>query len=496
MKHYSNTVVVFVLSSLLVGTAAATSNLQGCVEPGAFDPDLDYFPDKFTPKDALYKGPPADFFPGKFVPHETTDFLTISYHNSYKIVTNKFHNQTYLLYQCGTTPPAQELDGRHHLVLPVPHSGGIAITQTPQIPPMELLGKRREIIAYIGNPQYVSSPCMNYMMETEGTIQLYFDPDDPFNTTITAGFKQDFVTAHPDALILEGPLGDRDGARALSLAASQERTNVATFDWIGLFGALFNLEAEANRIAADTLERYECSSSNAAQLSADVPATQQRPTVLWAQYFNGYGWSVAECTTWQETYYCEYAKHCGADILSRPEHVGSSPEGPLNGLYFYVSDEELLELGRDADVWIYASQTWDAVYKEKKELMDQFKAVQNRQVYDTQGQGPNSWYEQRLAEYEVVALDFCDIVGNANPGYQHVRRWLRNIYTDPIGSLEECRIPNEIDEPYVPASAECLPLSNSNPSSTTTTTSSTTSMRWSMVGLAAAVASVALLVAT
>lgn len=471
MKYPAATATLFVPCLLLLflfsatsADAELTSNLQGCVPNGEFDPTIDYFPEKYIPRESFYKGPPPDFFPGKFVPDNTTDFLNITYHNWYKIVTNKFHNKSYLLYQCGTTPPEHELvEGRHHLVLPVPHTAGIAVTETPQIPHMELLGKRRDMIAYIGNPDYVASPCMKYMMETEGTIQVYYDPTDPWNATKMAAFKQDFVQQHPDAIILEGPIsGDIDGPRAIAMAASQERTNVATFDWIGLFGALFNLEDVANTIAAGTLERYECSSSNAAIVSADLPA-HERPVVLWAQYFEGYGWSVAECPTWQSTYYCEYAKHCGANIISRPTNVGYTPDGSLSGLYWYVTDTDLLELGKDADVWVYASQTWDTVYEQKKDLLDQFKAVQNQQVYDTQGQGANAWFEQRLAEYEVVALDFCEIVGNSNPvGPLHVRRWLRNIFTEPIGALDACQIPDEIDQPYSPKSAECTPLSTTS----------------------------------
>lgn len=450
------------LSSVLLSVSFAaelSSNLQGCLSSGEFDPNIDYFPDKYVPRESVYKGPPPDFFPGKFVPHESTDFLSITYHKSYKVVMNKFQNKSYLLYQCGTTPPEEELDGRHHLVLPVPHTAGIAITETPQIPPIELLGKRRDIVAYIGDPEYVSSPCMRYMMESEGTIQVYYDPDDPWNVTTTAAFKQDFVEQNPDAIIFEGPYGNVDGTRAIGMAASQERTNVATFDWIGLVGALFNLEAAANDIAAGNLERYTCSSSNAVTLSADLPV-DQLPTVLWAAFYEGYGWSVAECPTWQSAYYCEYAMHCGANIISRPANVGYTS----GGQFWYLNDTDLLEIGRDADVWVFASPNWDTMYEQKKEVLDQFKAVQNQQVYDTQGQGANAWFEQRLAEYEVVALDFCDIVGNSNPARPlHVRRWLRNIFTDPVGALADCQIPNEIDEPYTPKSAECIPLTTVRP---------------------------------
>ena len=88
------------------------------------------------------------------------------------------------------------------------------------------------------------------------------------------------------------------------------------------------------------------------------------------------------------------------------------------------------------------------------------------EVYDTQGQGEHAWQEQRLAEYDVVALDMCSLVGNGNPNPPiHKSRWFRNIYTQAVGFLPECNAPSEIDEPYFPEQAECTPLVDDNSSS-------------------------------
>lgn len=161
---------------------------------------------------------------------------------------------------------------------------------------------------------------------------------------------------------------------------------------IGLYAALFNLEGFANEIVSETKSRYECSANNAASITADL-ADEDKPTVLWANYFSGIGWSVAECPTWDSAYYCEYAHHCGANIISRPEGVGfnQSYDGGKT-LYWYLTDEEFLELGKDAPTWIYPTQTFGEVYIEKKDLLDQFQAVKTMEVYDTQGQGAFNWY--------------------------------------------------------------------------------------------------------
>lgn len=127
-------------------------------------------------------------------------------------------------------------------------------------------------------------------------------------------------------------------------------------------------------------------------------------------------------------------------------------------VYWYLDDADFLELGKDAETWIYPSKTFSDVYAEKKELLDQFKSVQERNVYDNQGQGSFGWHEQRPAEYDVVALDMCTLVGTNNPESIHRRRWFRNYFDEPIGSPGTCNIPDEIEEAYIPAQAACTPL--------------------------------------
>jgi len=225
-----------------------------------------------------------------------------------------------------------------------------------------------------------------------------------------------------------------------------------------MYAAIFNLEGMANKIVADTEARYDCSLKNAKALVADIQE-ESKPKILWANYFSGIGWSIAECPTPDKAYYCEYANHCGAEIISRPEGMGFSQQYGTPTIYWYVTDDEFLELAKDADTWIYPSKTFSDVYEEKKELLDQFKSVQNKNVYDTQGQGPNGWFEQRLAEYDVVALDMCSLVGTNNPDVIHRRRWFRNYFDEPIGSSGSCDVNGgEIEEAYEPAEANCILL--------------------------------------
>jgi len=433
------------------------------------DSDIDYFPTKYS-KPVIKSYGDIDIFGEKFIPHNTTDFLEITYHKTYKIVTNKHQDppRSYLLYQCGTEIPQDVVDANDFdMVVSVPHQGGIAITQTPQVPYLELLGLREQVIAYVGDAQYVTSPCMSHMLSEDATpgrgtsIEVVHD----YDSTIQKANIQDFLERNPDVLIVSGPTNNVEGDRVIVASATQERTNVATFDWIHFFAAFYNMEGEANRISSDMQDSYDCSSDVAndiAQQQRELPEVEvfKEPKIMWANYFTyqDLGWSVAECPTWDTTYYCEYARHCGATVLSRPEGVGYNKTWGSPTVYWYLNDTEALAMGKDADIFIFSGASWNDTYALKNETLDQFKAVQNKMVFDTLGQGASAWNEQRYAEYDVVGLDMCDVVGHVSKtGPKHERRWFRNVFTDPIGSMEACDVEGgEISQPFVPPGQECV----------------------------------------
>ncbi|VEU43949.1 unnamed protein product [Pseudo-nitzschia multistriata] len=423
-----------------------------------FDPNagVDYFPNKYS-KPIIKSYGDRDIFGEKFVPHNTTDFLDIEYFNTYKIVTNLHQDppKKYLLYQCGTQIPEDVDVDSFDLVTSVPHKGGLALTETPQIPYVELLGLRESIVAYIGDPFYVTSPCMTHMMEGETPMI-----ETVHNYSIQEELIDDFRERNPDAIIVSGPSNNVVGEQVIVSSATQERTNVATFDWISFFAAFYNMEGEANRITSNMQESYDCSSDVASFMAAEQREleAEEGPTIMWANYltYQNLGWSVGECPTWDHAYYCEYATHCGATVLTRPEGVGVNKTWGSPTVYWYLNDEEMLDMGMDADILIYSGSDWNEIYALKNETLNKMKAVQNGQVYDVLGQGSSAWYEQRYAEYDVVGLDMCNIVGYA-PASGHQNRWFRNVFTDPIGELEECDVlGGEISEPYVPPQQECV----------------------------------------
>lgn len=392
-----------------------SQNRKECIDPDFFDASRDYFPKKVSPKESK--------------------FWDIQYFNSYKILRNELAGETFVLYQCGTELPADFDTSNYTHVLPVPLPDGVALSSTTHIPHFELLGLRNEIKAWLGDPTYITSPCFNKMID-DGDVTVVLDTR---NQTVMDDFA---ASVGPDLVSFHNFRGSYNSTLQNStLSASAEASNEATFEWNKFIAVFFNAEHEANCLFDESSERYQCATDEAAQLvTADAP----KPTVLWASYTNYTGvdgWSVAKCPN----YYCEYAEHCSANIIE-------SRDGTIE--YFgstLFTTEDFVELAKEADHWIYSSPNWNEAYGIYGAQLDDFVSVKGKQVFDTEGNGPNSWFEQRLAEYDAVLQDFCDVVGTSDGLHQRV--WLRNVFTEPVGNQsDQCA---NVNAPLQPRASPC-----------------------------------------
>eukprot|EP00980_Cylindrotheca_fusiformis_P018278 scaffold5966_cov118-Cylindrotheca_fusiformis.AAC.3 len=423
------------------------ANSKTCVT--SFDEGNDYFPDKAEAQESQY--------------------WSVSYENSYKIARNLYTDTTYLLYQCGTDLPQDQLD-QHDYVLPVP-IGNFGLASTPMLPFIELLGKRMNITAMIGNPSFLFSPCLKERADESMVEFLSFM--DATNTTAieAAGIDLDlpfFIQT-----------GMSDFTYRIQVSEFAEDYNLAVFEWIKFFSLFFNLESEANAIFENTKDRYECVEKNAAILSADA---DKKPTVLWGSWseYCG-GWSVAKTCP---EYYCEFAEACGATLLK--SEVGSINATTKCGA-FYMTTDEFVEHGKDADHWIYTSPDVNSVvYSKFKDELQDFVSVKSNEVYDTEGGGQNSWFEQRIAEpgtlpnlislffwnhsmdltrdlllLDAILQDFCLIVGTENwqSPIPHTLTFLRHV-DDTIPSPPICTDPSA---PLETLGTPCVPISDEGP---------------------------------
>merc|ERR1712232_563801 len=126
-----------------------------------------------------------------------------------------------------------------------------------------------------------------------------------------------------------------------------------------------------------------------------------------------------------------YAESCGAELM------GSSEGSVESWGAVYMTDAEFEAHAKDADVWIYPSPGFNDILAQKS-FLNTFASVQNQQVFDYQGSGEQAWFEQRLAEPDVVLEDICSTVGVNAGDAPHQRQWFRNIYTEGIGDAGVC----------------------------------------------------------
>lgn len=114
-KFYKALICAVVLASPMLASAQQSSiNPSACVT-GTVNPNTDYFPNKVQADDATY--------------------FKIEYHNSYKLLTNTMTNETFALYQCGTTAPTGLVNGTKFFSIPV---NNVAVTDVSVIPYLEV----------------------------------------------------------------------------------------------------------------------------------------------------------------------------------------------------------------------------------------------------------------------------------------------------------------------------------------------------------------------
>lgn len=411
-------------SAAALTTGAAAENLQECVTNFDANTMVDYFPSKVVADDSQH--------------------WSVEYFDTYKVVTNSFYDETYVLYQCGTPEP--QLDFVPSVITPVPLPDGVAVTTTTVIPYLELLGLRGEIKTYLGNDSYVSSPCFLELKSLDQIETMDSNPISAANATIWLSTND-----HPERLIFDASWQITPSDRTVSIGASKEGPNADVFEWLEFYSLFFNKEAEAKRILDSTSQRAQCISSNAQTLQETDGETVQ---AIWAYYSNWDPsvpptWSLATCDP-KFNYYCEFAQACNVDLIS------VTNDGTAPGL----TNEEFSVLAKDADVFFYVSTDFDTVYANPNNaFLNEFRSVQNKQVFDYQKSGSNAWFEQRMAEYDVVMQDFCTVVNRTTNAYDHQRKWFRNVFTEEVGDLGTCG--DNLYAPLTTQSSPCLQLDSS-----------------------------------
>lgn len=376
-------VFVALMSGVVVAQDAPIANLDACVVDGAFDPEMDYFPEKAV------------------LTHAET--FTIDYYNNYKVISvnrpwagasaNDVYQ--YVLVQCGTPLP-DDVDIANAQVIEVP-TGNIISLSSAQLPQITELGLLDKLIG-VDSSMFISTPEVVEKFEAGNLIEV------GNGATVNVELV---LEAEPSIVMVNGNgVPDYDAHPALLDAGIfvamnadwVETTLLGRAEWIKFLAAFYNSEGEANAIFDDIVTQYEA----AAALVQDLP-DDERVTVLWNSYQSfTESWSIPGQATWVG----ELLQDAGVNWVLMDAAPGESAQ---------LDFETAYEAGVDAPIWIlntYGIATLDDLLAQDERYAD-FAAYQAGEVYDNSARlnanGGNDFWETGVTHPHLILKDLIAI---------------------------------------------------------------------------------------
>lgn len=344
----------------------------GCVE--AYDPAVDYFPDKAS---IVY-----------------AEGWTIEYSNHYKVITvlNPWQEAEetfqYVLVQCGTPAP-EGFDNAQVIEVPAESIVTMSTTYLPHLAELDLLDR----LVGLDNPQVVNTPTVVEMIEagelatvgSGGEVNVERILELAPSLVMTYGTGNAEHDAHPQLLAAGVPVAIN--------AEYMEPTPLGRAEWIKFTAAFFNQEATAEQAFAGVATEYEA-------LAVQARTVDERPTVLMNAPFQG-TWYMAG----GESYPSRFLDDAGAAYLWG--NNASSSSLPL-------SFESVLERAADADYWLHpgtAATLNDLLAIDER--LDSFAAAQEGRVYNNNRRvnenGGNDYWESGVTNPHLVLADLVAI---------------------------------------------------------------------------------------
>jgi iron complex transport system substrate-binding protein len=339
-------------------------NLTGeCVE--AFDPSIDYFPDKISPKHAR--------------------IYSVSYHGHYKVVrlnaarTNQEENpvaDTMVLIQCGTPAPSLRGELAGATVIETP-ARTIAANDNIDVGFINRLGQAERLVAVGGREVYNEQ--IRRRWDEKKLASIGFAWHEAPNLEVVLAYQPDVLFMRRAALTQAEAMqkARRLGIKAAPTLARSEPTYLAAAEWMKYIALFLNEEQKAE--AAFSRVEEECM-----RIRDRAVAVTGKPRAIWANYEGGGFWRTARSPLDLRAHYLEDA---GAINPLADEQALISGR---------LSTEQLLKLAGDADYWItenHTMQGWpDKIY------LQQFKAYRTGRIY----------HHQKRTNFEVPAYDWYE----------------------------------------------------------------------------------------
>lgn len=354
---------------------ASTENLSdGCVAPGEYDAELDYFPQKSEIK--------------------LTEGFMVEYHKHYKLVTVNMpypgaqEPAVYVLVQCGTPAPTGFEEAQ---VIEVPVESVVSMS-TSYLPSLEALGVLDRLVG-LDDATYVSNPTVQQMAAEDKLTNLGYgsgvnveaalalDPD----LILTYGSGSPDYDAHP--VLVEA------GLKSVLNAEWLETSPLGRAEWMKFIALFFNREAIAEEAFNKTAEAYN-------ELATLAGQAEEKPSVFTASDYQG---------TWYvpggNSFAAALLRDAGAEYLwADDESTGSLP----------LAFESVFETAGEADVWVNIGYFFSLdELLAADERYAEFAAFQNGAVWNNDARmgatGGNDYYESAVIHPDVVLADLVSI---------------------------------------------------------------------------------------
>ncbi|MDX2078511.1 MAG: ABC transporter substrate-binding protein [bacterium] len=313
------TLVLGLWASISTAQEAPATNPDACLAEGAYDADVDYFPEKITT--------------------EYTTGFTVEYFNSYKVLTvtrpwndaDEADAVQYLLVQCGAPIPTGYESAQ---VVSVPVTSAVSLSTT-YLPYFDLYGVLDALVGVDMASLATNVAVLDKLVAGE-------------LTEIAPNFELDIETAlelDPQLIFTYGFGFDTDSYRQLvdagldvALVGEFAETNpLARAEWGKFIATFFNAEGVAEA-------EFEAMTDDYMRLFALTADVESRPTVFLNSPFDG-TWYMAG----GQGYMAQFLTDAGADYL------WSDDEGTAT---LFLDFESVFDRAQDAQFWLNGNQFW------------------------------------------------------------------------------------------------------------------------------------------
>lgn len=356
--------------------AVLEANLtDACVE--AYDPDVDYFPEKV---EVTY-----------------AEAFTVEYLNNYKLVTiltpwqNAEETFEYVLVQCGTPAP-EGYDDSQIIEVPVQNIVTMSTTILPHLDTQGMVNR----LAGVDSTLFISTPSVLEQVEAGELVEIGGGGGfGEVNIEVLLELDPDLIMTQQFSPGTGSMSSMQEAGLPVVLNSDFVDTSpLGQAEWGKYIALYLNTEAQANEAFEGVVERYEALTELAAEAA-------ESPTVFTDSAFQGTWYMPAGDST-----VAQLLEDANADFLWSDETGTSIP----------LDFETVFERAAEADYWVNLNQFWttfDEVLADDERYGD-FAVFEHGNIYNNNGRpnpnGGNDYFETGVANPDMLLADLIAIL--------------------------------------------------------------------------------------